>query len=106
MSYKEFSYFYDYFNYNADYDALFNKIVSLAKEGGVTGGIVCDLGCGTGELAFRFNDAGFDVIVTDENRKSYKIISTDKALGRVPESEQKSYPSGIKEPGRRISSAG
>ena len=53
MSYKEFSYFYDYFNYNADYDALFNKIVQLAAQEKVTDGIVCDLGCGTGELAFR-----------------------------------------------------
>ena len=26
MSYKEFSYFYDYFNYNADYDTLFKNI--------------------------------------------------------------------------------
>lgn len=74
MSYKEFSYFYDYFNYNADYDALFNKIVSLAKEGGVTGGIVCDLGCGTGELAFRFNDAGFDVIAVDNSDEMLDVL--------------------------------
>ncbi len=26
MSYKEFSYFYDYFNYNADYDKLFSHL--------------------------------------------------------------------------------
>ena len=74
MSYKEFSYFYDYFNYNADYDALFNKIVSLAKEGGVTNGIVCDLGCGTGELAFRFNDAGFDVIAVDNSDEMLDVL--------------------------------
>ena len=35
------------------------------------------------EKVNTLNDAGFDVIVTDENRKSYKIISTDKALGRT-----------------------
>ena len=74
MSYKEFSYFYDYFNYNADYDTLFRKIVSLAKEGGVSSGIVCDLGCGTGELAFRFNDAGFDVIAVDNSDEMLDVL--------------------------------
>ena len=74
MSYKEFSYFYDYFNYNADYDTLFKNIVSLAKEGGVTKGIVCDLGCGTGELAFRFNDAGFDVIAVDNSDEMLDVL--------------------------------
>ena len=74
MSYKEFSYFYDYFNYNADYDALFEKILELAKEGGVKNGIVCDLGCGTGELAFRFNDAGFDVIAVDYSDEMLDVL--------------------------------
>ena len=74
MSYKEFSYFYDYFNYNADYDKLFKNIISLAKQGGVTKGIVCDLGCGTGELAFRFNDAGFDVIAVDNSDEMLDVL--------------------------------
>ena len=33
-------------------------------------------------------DAGFDVILLDENKKPYKIISTDKALGRVQDNSQ------------------
>ncbi|MBR4036184.1 MAG: class I SAM-dependent methyltransferase [Oscillospiraceae bacterium] len=74
MSYKEFSYFYDYFNYNADYDKLFANVVALAKEGGVSSGIMCDLGCGTGELAFRFNDAGFDVIAVDNSDEMLDVL--------------------------------
>ncbi len=31
------------------------------------------------------NYKGFDVIITDENRNSYKVISTEKALGTVTE---------------------
>ena len=31
MSYKEFSYYYDYFNYNADYDVLADRIHSWAS---------------------------------------------------------------------------
>lgn len=78
MSYKEFSYFYDYFNYNADYDKLFDKIVSLASWRGVKTGIVCDLGCGTGELAFRFGKAGFDVIAVDNSDEMLDVLYDKK----------------------------
>ena len=78
MSYKEFSYFYDYFNYNADYDKLFDKIVSLASRQGVKTGIVCDLGCGTGELAFRFDKAGFDVIAVDNSDEMLDVLYDKK----------------------------
>ncbi len=78
MSYKEFSYFYDYFNYNADYDKLFDKIVSLASRRGVKTGIVCDLGCGTGELAFRFDKAGFDVIAVDNSDEMLDVLYDKK----------------------------
>ncbi len=29
------------------------------------------------------NDNGFDVVLVDENRKTYKILSTEKALGKI-----------------------
>lgn len=74
MSYKEFSYFYDYFNYNADYDKLFLKIKQYAAKYGVREGILCDLGCGTGELAFRFDRAGFDVIAVDNSDEMLDVI--------------------------------
>ena len=65
MSYKEFSYYYDYFNYNADYDVLAEKIHSWASSCRLDGKIACDLGCGTGELAIRLNEKGWDVIAVD-----------------------------------------
>ncbi len=74
MSYKEFSYFYDYFNYNADYDKLFKHIVSMAAKHGVKNGIVCDLGCGTGELAFRFHKSGFDTIAVDNSDEMLDVL--------------------------------
>ncbi|MBR5520771.1 MAG: class I SAM-dependent methyltransferase [Oscillospiraceae bacterium] len=74
MSYKEFSYFYDYFNYNADYDALFGKIKEMAQSHGIKEGIVCDLGCGTGELAFRFHNAGYDVIAVDNSDEMLDVL--------------------------------
>ena len=74
MSYKEFSYFYDYFNYNADYDKLFRHIRAMASGQGVKTGIVCDLGCGTGELAFRFNRAGYNVIAVDNSDEMLDVL--------------------------------
>lgn len=65
MSYKEFSYYYDYFNYNADYDILADKIHEWASAEKLDGKIACDLGCGTGELAIRLSEKGWDVIAVD-----------------------------------------
>lgn len=65
MSYKEFSYYYDYFNYNADYDVLAQTIDLWAKSQNLDGKIACDLGCGTGELAIRLYEKGYDVIAVD-----------------------------------------
>ena len=65
MSYKEFSYYYDYFNYTADYDVLADTINTWAVSEKLDGKIACDLGCGTGELAIRLNEKGWDVIAVD-----------------------------------------
>ena len=50
MAYNEFAYFYDEFNGEADYDALYAHIHAKLKEHGIHDGILADLGCGTGEL--------------------------------------------------------
>ena len=50
MAYNEFAYFYDEFNGEADYDALYAHIREKLEAHGIRDGIVADLGCGTGEL--------------------------------------------------------
>ena len=50
MAYNEFAYFYDEFNGEADYDALYEHIQKELAAHGIADGIVADLGCGTGEL--------------------------------------------------------
>ncbi len=79
MSYKEFSYYYDYFNYNADYDALAQKIHSWAESANLPGKIACDLGCGTGELAFRLSDLNYDVIAVDYSEEMLDVFMDKKA---------------------------
>ena len=46
MAYNEFAYFYDEFNGEADYDALYGYITDELKAHGITDGILADLGCG------------------------------------------------------------
>ena len=74
MSYKEFSYYYDYFNYTADYDALADKIHSIASSENLSGKIACDLGCGTGELVIRLCEKGWDVIAVDSSEEMLDVF--------------------------------
>ena len=64
MAYNEFAYFYDEFNGEADYDALYGYITDELKAHGITDGILADLGCGTGDLTLMLTQAGYDVIGT------------------------------------------
>ena len=50
MAYNEFAYFYDEFNGEADYDALYAHIHKELTAHGIADGILADLGCGTGQL--------------------------------------------------------
>lgn len=61
MAYNEFAYFYDEFNGEADYDALYGYITDELKAHGITDGILADLGCGTGDLTLMLTQAGYDV---------------------------------------------
>ena len=73
--YQDFSYFYDEFNGEADYDALFDVIRSRLAAHGLPGKIVADLGCGTGELTLRLADAGYDLIAVDASDEMLSILS-------------------------------
>ena len=52
MSYGVFSSVYDILTENVDYKFLAQKICSLLSLNGVDGGLLLDLGCGTGTLSF------------------------------------------------------
>ena len=57
MAYNEFAYFYDEFNGEADYDALYSQIHAKLEAHGIHDGIVADLGCGTGELTLMLTQS-------------------------------------------------
>ena len=65
MAYEAFAGVYDIFNEEADYDALHEAVLARLHAGGITDGIVADLGCGTGELTLRLAASGYDMIAVD-----------------------------------------
>ena len=67
MAYNEFAYFYDEFNTAADYDALYRYVTGELAAHGVPGGLLADLGCGTGDLTLMLAQAGYDVIGVDQS---------------------------------------
>lgn len=78
MSYGEFAYFYDEFNGAADYDALYAYVTGELRRCGVAGGILADLGCGTGELTLMLSQGGYDVIAVDRSEEMLAVLR-DKA---------------------------
>ena len=78
MAYNEFAYFYDEFNGEADYDALFQYVNGELRRHGQTHGIVLDLGCGTGDLTLMLTQAGYDMIGVDQSEEMLAVLR-DKA---------------------------
>lgn len=74
MAYNEFAYFYDEFNGEADYDALFRYVQAELQRNGVQDGILADLGCGTGDLTLMLTQAGYDVIGIDRSEEMLSVL--------------------------------
>ena len=77
MSYGIFSSVYDILTENVEYEKIAHKICSLLHKNGVDGGLLLDLGCGTGTLSFLLENKGFDVIGVDAS-EDMLIVANDK----------------------------
>ena len=64
-SYSAFAYVYDELMDNVPYDEWADYLIGLLKENGVPEGLVCELGCGTGQMTRRLAAAGYDMIGID-----------------------------------------
>ena len=74
MAYNEFAYYYDEFNTAADYDALYRYVTGELAARGVPGGLLADLGCGTGDLTLMLAQAGYDVIGVDQSEEMLSVL--------------------------------
>ncbi len=78
MSYGIFSSVYDILTENVDYEKIAHKICSLLRENHADGGLLLDLGCGTGTLSFLLENEGYDVIGVDASEDMLAIANEKK----------------------------
>ena len=63
--YQDFARVYDTFMEDVPYDLWCEDITKTLKAHGISDGLVCELGCGTGNLTMRLAAAGYDMIGID-----------------------------------------
>lgn len=73
QQYTGFSMFYDYFMSDIPYDEWAEYVHMLLKEYGVRDGIICELGCGTGEMTARLDKKGYEVIGIDSSEDMLSV---------------------------------
>lgn len=78
MSYGIFSSVYDILTENVEYEKTAAKIRSLLSLNGVDGGLLLDLGCGTGTLSFLLEKYGYDIIGIDPSEDMLAVANEKK----------------------------
>ena len=63
--YDRFADVYDRMMSETPYDIWFEKLTAYLERQGKTGGHLCELGCGTGEMTGRFAEGGYEVTGID-----------------------------------------
>ena len=77
MSYENLASVYDIFMDNVDYDGWCGCLTEMLREAGIRDGLICELGCGTGDMTERLARAGYDMIGIDSSAEML-----DVALGK------------------------
>lgn len=77
-AYEVFASVYDELMDNIPYDDWCTYIIEVLKKYGVNKGLVCELGCGTGEVTERLADAGYDMIGIDNSYEMLEVANEKK----------------------------
>ena len=85
MSYENLASVYDVFMDNVDYDGWCRCLVKQLHGAGIRDGLVCELGCGTGDMTERLARAGYDMIGVDVSPEMLGIAQKKELLRRHPE---------------------
>lgn len=72
-AYTGFAAVYDTFMDNVPYSEWAKYLIGLLREYGVKDGLVCELGCGTGNITRRLRDAGYNMIGIDLSEDMLEI---------------------------------
>ena len=85
-SYESFTRVYDELMDNVPYEEWAEFYVDLLKKNGIADGLVCDLGCGTGNMTELLAKAGYDMIGID-NSEEMLLLAREKAASAAAENE-------------------
>lgn len=80
-AYTVFAEVYDLFMDNIPYDMWFTYLKELLQEQNVTGGIVAELGCGTGIMTRKLKSAGYDMIGIDSSEDMLEVARDKETEG-------------------------
>ena len=72
-AYSDFAALYDEFMEDTPYDEWCDNLINILKGHGITHGLVCELGAGTGEMTTRLADRGFDMIGIDNSEAMLSV---------------------------------
>ena len=81
-AYENFASVYDMFMDNIDYLSWSRYLIGLLQKHGISDGLVCELGCGTGSMTELLADGGYD------------MIGIDNSVEMLEEAQEKKYESG------------
>lgn len=83
-AYAVFSAIYDEFMDNIPYEKWGDYITDILKSHGISGGLVCDLGCGTGRMTRYMADKGYDMIGVDISEEMLLCArEQEESAGRI-----------------------
>lgn len=80
--YNRFADVYDRMMSEMPYDIWFKRLSACLGRQGKTGGHLCELGCGTGEMTGRFADIGFEVTGIDLSPDMLALAAEKKKDGQ------------------------
>ncbi len=72
-SYESFAKVYDELMDNVPYDTWTEHLIRDLKEYDITDGLICELGCGTGNVTTRPSKAGYDMIGVDDAEEMLSV---------------------------------
>lgn len=80
-AYTRFAEVYDLFMEDIPYEVWKDFLVKTLHKEGITQGLVCELGCGTGRMTRLLAQSGYDLIGIDASQEMLSIARTQDSTG-------------------------